>query len=90
MARQKTRKDLHRHFQKRWWGRVDPESSPPIDEIERTIMDGGSETIRFSWRQSNARTHWAVDWDGKTYTAVYDKRRGAVVTVLPPASDGKG
>jgi hypothetical protein len=42
---------------------------------------------QFLGRESARLTHWAVEWEGRTLHAVYDSKRHAIVTFLPPGSE---
>ena len=49
-------------------------------KIVKAIQAGDGEHVE---TQSNSRTKWRVNADGKTITVIYDKNRGCLVTVLP-------
>jgi len=51
-----------------------------LDEVVRKIQMGDGE---FLFTQSLTRTHWNVTIRGVVARVVYDKKRKAIVTVLP-------
>lgn len=51
-----------------------------LDEMGRLIRAGGGSFVK---RQSRRITLWDIPWRGEIIRVVYDKRRKAIVTVLP-------
>ena len=59
--------------------------SVPYDFLNSAIQSGAADArgVHHLFTESNTRTHWTLQWEGKTFVVVYDKGLGSVVTVLP-------
>lgn len=78
----KTAQVLHRHFAMRWTQRVG--ECPPIADIEHAIRSDHRTIAMPVHRQSHTRTHYLYMHQGQPWRVIWDKKRKAVVTVLPP------
>jgi len=50
------------------------------EEIVRTIREGKAEFLK---RESNAKKHFKVEYHGKIFRVVYNKKHRCLLTVLP-------
>lgn len=83
MANPKSPRQLQIHFKRRWWLRYPEIKMPDMNWINAQIKNQ-TEKARFMWSQSAIRKHWQVEVEGRWIPVVYDKKRGTVVTCLPP------
>ncbi len=60
-------------------------------DMVRLVRSGGG---KFVGRESLRLSHWEITWprgpEGVLMHAVYDSKRGTIVTVMPPSRDGAG
>lgn len=53
------------------------------DDIQNIIKKIQANQGTHLWTQSNSRSIWKVEYEGKEYKLVYDKSRKQVITFLP-------
>lgn len=83
----KTASDCERHFRMRLLQRYGIALGDRYTSCNREVQEGRA---TFDFKESNTRTHWTLEIEGKQVRVVYDRGRSALVTALPPIAGASG